>query len=561
MNTLGKKNLLFLIFLTSLLLQSFHTSAQKDSSEGNVFIIVPTNPSLSEGRKLEILPKITRNNQTAKPNFSYKTIDKFSQTSKDIHVLAPVAFFPEHKRTLPNGLAKVGYGNLNSWNGNFMFNNFSNANNAYGGSYNHYSSNIPKSNKDYSRNEAGAFAKIFSHKEEFGVSFDFSRDVMHFYNLPDSIEPTIRKKDVSRYLEQWNVNTYYKFGDINYVTKRPYFRTDLEFNRFNMSHFVYENSFQIKGHMLMEHESFIKTGSTQPLDIKLSTNIDHLRYSNANSYNRYFVWLKANEELTFDIAGKTVVANVGFNFDVYGDSLEPQAFITPNITAKIPLINKKAVLFLGTDGGYKKQGLQTLYTLNPFLQETPLLKNEFTSFRFFGGVDANVAPGTVLQLEASSAQIANMPLFVGSDDPYRRFSLRYDNGIYSYIKGQLNYNLGDKVWVNLSGKYNHYKMETEEEAWLYPDFEVKLSSHYCMSKKLFTHLDIISLGNRTALDENLNKVNLKALFDINLGAEYILNNGFLCFIQLNNLAGTMYQRWYQFPVYGFNATAGIGYRF
>lgn len=562
MKPLWNKNLLLLIVLTPFMFQNIDVVAQqKDTTSDNIFIIVPTNPSLSEGRKLEILPQVKRNTQEALQKFNYKSLDKFAQTSKDIRVIAPVAFFPERKQILPNGLVSLGYGNLNAWNGNFIFNNYSNPNNAYGGNINHYSTNVAKSNKDYSRNEAGAFAKIFSRNEEFGVSFDFSRDVLHYFNLPDSVESVVSKKDITRYIEQWNVNTYYKFGNINYVGKRPYFRTDLGFNRFNMSHNVYENSFDIKGHMRLSHESFIKEGTTQPLDIKLATNIDQLRYSASRTYNRYFVWLKANEELSFDLGGKAITANVGFNFDVYGDSLEPKAFITPNISINIPLIDKKVVLLLGTDGGYKKQGLQTLFGLNPFSQETPLLKNEFTSFRFFGGLDANVAPGTVFQLEASSAQIANMPMFVGSDDPFRRFTLRYDNGVYSFVKGQLNYNLGDKLWINLSGTYNNYLMETEDAAWLYPDFEVKLSTHYTLSKKLFTHLDIVSLGSRTALDENLNKINLKPLVDINMGAEYVLSNGFLAFIQLNNLAGTMYQRWYQYPVYGFNATAGVGYRF
>jgi len=560
MYAMKNKKILLLTSLSIFCTQSTELFAQKDTSGDNVYIIVPTNPSLSEGRKLEMLPNTTRNTRQNLPIFTFKTLDKFSQTGKEISVFPPVTFFPEHKQVLPNGLAQLGYGNLNAITGNIIFNNFSNPNNAYGGKYSHYSTNIPKSNKDFSRNEAGAFAKIFSGKEEFGVAFDFARDVLHYYNLPDSVV-NYSKRDITRYMEQWNVNTYYKFGNINYVGKKPYFRTDAGFQRFNMSNYVYENSFQVKGHMRMEHESFIKEGETMPLDIKLSTNIDQLRYWEAAKYSRYFVWFTANEEATFEVGGKKLTANVGFNFDVFGDSLEPKAYITPNISLKIPLIEKKVVLLLGTDGGYEKQGLQTLYGMNPFLQERPELKNKFTSFRGFGSLEANVAPGTVFMIEGSSAQIANFPLFVGSDDPFRRFAIKYDNGIYSYISIGANYNLGDKLWLNLTGKYNNYQMETEEEAWLYPDFEVKLSTHYTMSKKLFTHLDVIALGNRTAIDQNLNKITLKPLVDVNLGADYILKNGFLVFIQLNNLAGTMYQRWYQFPVYGFNATAGVGYRF
>jgi len=554
------KSLLLIITTLELSMSSFNAYAQRDTSN-SVVIIVPTNPSLSDGRKLELLPQFSRLGQVSLAPFTFTTIDRFSTTNKTLNVLPPIAHYPESRGILPNGFARLGYGNLNAWNGNVYLANNSNPNNAFGFRYNHFSTNIPKSNKDFSRNEVGAFAKLFKGHEEFGVSFDYSRDALRFYNLPDSVEQPSRK-DVTRNMEQWNVNFYYKMGNINYIDVKPYFRADIDMQRFNLTGNQFENSFQAKGHMRLNHDGFVKMNSKQPLDIVLDINVDRVNLSSTQSLDRYFVWVKARDKFTFDVGGgKDLIADVGFDFAVYADSLQPQTFITPYLNLELPLIAKKVTLIAGADGEYKKQGFQTLFTQNPFIQDMPNLENQFTSIRLYGGFNANVAPGTVFTLEAASSQIANMPLFVGSEDPYRRFALIYDNGRHAYIKGQLNFNLGDKTWVNLIGIYNDYKMANQEEAWLYPDFEVKLRAHYILSKKLFTRLDVLVLGNRTALDENAQKITLKPIADLNLGLDYHFKKNFFAFVQANNIAGTMYQRWYHFPVYGFNATAGIGVKF
>src|SRR5690606_37874051 len=100
------------------------------------------------------------------------------------------------------------------------------------------------------------------------------------------------------------------------------------------------------------------------------------------------------------------------------------------------------------------------------------------------------------------------------------------------------------------------------EAWQMPDYTVKLRGNYIMNKKLVTRADILMLGNRTHINlDNNEQIKLKPIYDLNLGADYQLGETFFVFTQLNNIAGTLYQRWYNYPAYGFNATLGLGARF
>jgi hypothetical protein len=531
-----------------------NTTAQNQRDpikQDSVVVIVPTNPSLSEGRKIEILPQMDRL-FAPPPVFTYNTIDKFAQTDKHVNVLPPVDFKQGFDPILPNGFAALGYGNLNALTGNLYLANSRSLHNAYGMRYNHFSTNVPNSFKDFGRNEFGAFGKIFKAREEFGVSVDYQRSAFRFYNIPDSIEIASRK-DVTRYMENWNFNTYYQNGDINATEYRPFFRFDVNFDRFNMTGNQYENTIGGKGH-------FRKNIQDGILDVYLIGEYDQLKTESA--LNRTFITLKPRYKKNniMDIQDLEIV--VGVNFTVYADSLQPVAYINPVVNISYPLLDKKVVLIAGTDGEYQRQNLSDLYHLNPFLQNNQRIENKFVNLRLYGGFNAKIAPSANFIFQVKHETISNMPLFVGTDDSLGRFALMYADGRIASVSGRINYTLGNKAWVNLIATYYDYEITHSEEAWQMPDYTVKLRGNYIMNKKLVTRADILMLGNRTHINlESNEQVNLKPVFDLNLGADYQLGETFFMFTQLNNIAGTLYQRWYNYPAYGFNATIGLGARF
>jgi outer membrane receptor protein involved in Fe transport len=66
-------------------------------------------------------------------------------------------------------------------------------------------------------------------------------------------------------------------------------------------------------------------------------------------------------------------------------------------------------------------------------------------------------------------------------------------------------------------------------------------------------------NNLVAVD--INSTELKGITDINLGFEYRYNKKLGAFLNLNNLAGTRYYRWNNYPTYRFNFLAGLSYSF
>jgi len=54
---------------------------------------------------------------------------------------------------------------------------------------------------------------------------------------------------------------------------------------------------------------------------------------------------------------------------------------------------------------------------------------------------------------------------------------------------------------------------------------------------------------------------LGSVFDMNAGLEFRITKNLNVWSQFNNLFNKEYQRWNQYPVYGFNFVAGIVYSF
>jgi len=54
---------------------------------------------------------------------------------------------------------------------------------------------------------------------------------------------------------------------------------------------------------------------------------------------------------------------------------------------------------------------------------------------------------------------------------------------------------------------------------------------------------------------------LKSVFDMNAGLEFRITKNLNLWSQFNNLFNKEYQRWNQYPVYGFNFVAGVVFSF
>ena len=89
-----------------------------------------------------------------------------------------------------------------------------------------------------------------------------------------------------------------------------------------------------------------------------------------------------------------------------------------------------------------------------------------------------------------------------------------------------------------------------------------MNMRFNIKNKLYPHIDIMAFGAQKQKTMDINtKINtsnsIDAFYDISVGLDYRFKNKLSAFVQANNLLNNRYQRWYNYPVYGFNIIGGI----
>ena len=108
---------------------------------------------------------------------------------------------------------------------------------------------------------------------------------------------------------------------------------------------------------------------------------------------------------------------------------------------------------------------------------------------------------------------------------------------------------------------------SEKEAWNLPKLEGGLYGNY-KDDQWYGTANIFFVGERLDVKYNgtfpstiSNIQSLDAFADVNLNGGYHFSDFFSAFITLNNILGTDYERYANFNVQGFQALAGITYKF
>ena len=128
--------------------------------------------------------------------------------------------------------------------------------------------------------------------------------------------------------------------------------------------------------------------------------------------------------------------------------------------------------------------------------------------------------------------------------------------------------------------YRNFKMDYEAFAWHMPSIELSVGGVYKLADKVVVKADLFLLGSRYAkslmpvagvssvestnidgVEEVYYPVELKAIFDANLGVEYRLTQKFSAFINVNNLTTKKYQQWLRYPSQSINLLFGATARF
>ena len=96
--------------------------------------------------------------------------------------------------------------------------------------------------------------------------------------------------------------------------------------------------------------------------------------------------------------------------------------------------------------------------------------------------------------------------------------------------------------------------------------DYQITDHWYVGANLFfvgerEDLQAVAAENTSPNDFVSNIITLESFFDANLHLGYRFNDQLSVFAKASNLANNNYQRWANFRVQGFQALAGVSYKF
>ena len=232
--------------------------------------------------------------------------------------------------------------------------------------------------------------------------------------------------------------------------------------------------------------------------------------------------------------------------------------VLPNIYAEVQLQQNALMVQAGWVGKYISNTFRSLSKENPYMQDPSFLNNT-KEIQYYGGIKATVGKHFNFNARAAFISYTDMPLFVNDSTYGNSFILRNESKISDLqIHGDMNFISQDKFTASAALDMNSYTgLRDNSKAWgLFP-LKFTGSLRWYAFKELLLKADLNAFSGAKALINGKTVENMKGGTDLSLGGEFKLNKQFSVWLDFNNVLNSKYERWYNYPVYGFQVIGGI----
>ncbi len=412
----------------------------------------------------------------------------------------------------------------------------------------------PVKNSLTSSNAVEGHAKYFFPKAIHSASADYTRTVVNYYGynhsninnddskLKDTIYQVYQQIAVRSELSQ--VDTLSK---LQYNVKANYFNFS---NKFKNS----ENELEVAGNVNYEIDKSSK--------FYINTNISASNYTDAKaSLGRYLFNIRPEYERK--LLGDKFLLKGGINFAYENDTLSTtkRVHIYPIINADYQLLSKLNV-YAGIDGGMEKNNFRTLVNQNPFLGLNPTLLHTNKLYELYAGLRGKITNTIHFKTTLSYNAYQNFNVYVNNIKDNSKFDVYYDNAKVLKWKTEIGYEPTQSLKLGLRGTYFNYQTDTLKQAWHLPTLDITAYASYNLFNKIWFSTELYYLGGIKAVDYKTGtEINLNDIVDINLSANYKINDRFSVFMYFYNILSQNYQRYNLYQSKGLTVMGGLTYTF
>ncbi len=399
-----------------------------------------------------------------------------------------------------------------------------------------------------------AFAQTFSKELSFGANIGLENRSTHFYGYAPGTD--VHHKDIKQAYTLFNLGAQLmsaRKSDFSYQLGGNFSYTN---DRFSAKESTVDLLF--KGAYKINDEQAINLKADYAIISRKDVGID-AKARNLFQVNGYYSFV-TKSDLYFQVGATMAIEN---------DSIDSKDFhFYPDV--KLTYALNDVVDFVGSlSGGMEKVSLQTLSAENLWLAPSVSIFHTNKKFDINAGLRAKLGGKVLAGAGISFASLDNLYFFMNDAADISKFQVAYDEGTTKRTNfyASLLYTYSDVAKFSLHGDYYAYSTDKIQEAWHKPTYRVTAGASYNLYKKLIFSVDMIAQGGMKVLDHNqiptipIQVITLDPAFDLGFKTEYLVSDTFSAFVQLNNIASAKYPMYYQYPVRGFQAMAGITWKF
>ena len=583
----------FLLFLV--LFVFFSASAQKkplptkiDTVKTEVVeVVTKYNPKIADAAKIKKNPTIELLDKSKKKKLTYSIFS------------APVAstFIPKTgvikgvdvgvRERIYNNYVAAGIGNYTSNYLEAYIHNSTRFESEYG-LYTKYAGSFANiENTTLDSDFSNFLASIFYKKEEryfdWKVSLNTERNQYNWYGLPNL---SFTENTLNSIEENQTYNFFNVLAEIDFI--------DAYIEKSTLSISSFSDIFSSQEILLN-----FDTDLDIPIDfiynrlnnLAIKTGLEFLNgqftsdYANQNTLDFSIFTVRINPEYKMTLRGFSLKlgAKIFGSFDM--EHSVNNFLIYPDIHIQKPLFKEYLNIYGGITGDLKTNTYKSFTEINPHISPTLFMTQTSEKYNAFIGLNGVLSKDLSFNISASIKDEDDKPLFLRNNSKSdgvnttsngvslkgyeygNSFNIIYDDVKTTSILAELAYDLTNRIAFSTNIQFDNFELTNQSEAWNSPTLQTSFTGKY-KSPKWYATTNIFHVNERknllysTVFPSSSNGLQTLASFvDVNLNGGYHFNDEFSVFLKLNNILNNNYQRFANFNVQGFQALAGITYKF
>lgn len=317
---------------------------------------------------------------------------------------------------------------------------------------------------------------------------------------------------------------------------------------------THESQVNLKAHLAYSDDAYLINGDVD------------VNYDNVYK-NLFMIALRPN----FNLDGDFYNVRLGLGLDLKTDD---KVGFYPDVKGSIFMSDNDLELYAKVGGRSK------INTFESVVKENPFVTTDFEYLSDFGyektkidlglGAKANIIKMIDVHVGARFRVVKNGLFYIPDTDFYAEYD--GDETIYHLqtfgvtfmdynvwnIMADANWKINEKANAAMSLAYNAYSIEYP---YYKPSFEMTVNGSYKFDELWKFNAAASVMGKRWAMDENGENIQLKPAVDIQLGADYQIDEDFSAFAEVHNLIHNKYQLYYNYPSMGLELFVGVKYKF